>query len=90
MNTNCLIKFPTQTNVVYKLNTVSVADMSCHLISPELGTSSFLCKPRILPPKVGNLRFNSQHDFEFPDSVKVCYMFLLQTDYCFWNAKITL
>ncbi|XP_076916553.1 APO protein 2, chloroplastic-like [Bidens hawaiensis] len=44
--------------------------MSSSLISPELGTTSFLCKQRFSPPKVGILRFNSCPDREFFDSLK--------------------
>ncbi|KAJ9545600.1 hypothetical protein OSB04_025307 [Centaurea solstitialis] len=44
--------------------------MSCSLISPELGTTFFLCKQRSLPPKLGILRYNPQQDLRFPNSLK--------------------
>ncbi|KAD6796546.1 hypothetical protein E3N88_07442 [Mikania micrantha] len=55
-------------NFIYVL---SMADMSCSLISPELGTTSFLCKQRLICPKLGILRCNSQQDLDFFDSFQL-------------------
>ncbi|KAL8233560.1 hypothetical protein R6Q59_019660 [Mikania micrantha] len=49
----------------------SSTDMSCSLISPELGTTSFLCKQRLICPKLGILRCNSQQDLDFFDSFQL-------------------
>ncbi|GKC63225.1 APO protein 2, chloroplastic [Tanacetum coccineum] len=49
---------------------VDGSDMSCNLISPELGSTSFLCKQTFLSPKIGILRYNSQQDLQFLDSLK--------------------
>nr|GEX52957.1 APO protein 2, chloroplastic [Tanacetum cinerariifolium] len=44
--------------------------MSCNLISPELGSTSFLCKQTFLSPKIGILRYNARQDLQFLDSLK--------------------
>ncbi|KAI3524953.1 hypothetical protein L1887_03622 [Cichorium endivia] len=46
------------------------SDMSCSLVSPELGTTFLSRRQRITPPKSGILRCNPPHSLKFLDSLE--------------------